>query len=108
VSGYEFTSLPEKVPETQTAFSGGPPQPPPRLPKPIAQDLLDPGGPANRVFIPDYIEVKELAELLGLKSFKIVADALVLRIFKHADELIDFRTAATIAVKHGFIAEKIF
>jgi hypothetical protein len=27
--------------------------------------------------------------------------------FKHADELIDFSTAATIASKHGYVAERI-
>ena len=52
----------------------------------------------------DYISVKELAELMGLKSFKVVADVMELGIFKHADELIDFPTAATVATKHGYVA----
>jgi translation initiation factor IF-2 len=107
VSGYEFTPPPEKAPKTQPASSGGPPQPPPRPPKLTARDLLEPGQPGKRLFVSDYIEVKELAQLLGLKPFKVVADVLELRIFKHADELIDFSSAATIARKHGFLAEKI-
>jgi hypothetical protein len=37
--------------------------------------------------------VKDLAEFLGLKSFRVVADVLALGQFKHADELIDFSTA---------------
>jgi len=57
--------------------------------------------------VPDYVEVKELAGLLGLKPFKVVADVLELGIFKHADGLIDFATATAIATKHGFVAEKI-
>ena len=57
--------------------------------------------------MPDYIEVKELAKLLGLKPFKVVAGVLELGIFKHADELIDFSTAATIATKHGYVAGRI-
>ena len=57
--------------------------------------------------MPDYIEVKELAKLLGLKPFKVVAGLLALGIFKHADELIDFSTAAAIATKHGSVAERI-
>ena len=50
--------------------------------------------------------VKELAELLGLRPFKVVADVMELGLFKHADEVIDFSTAATIATKHGYVAER--
>ena len=107
MSGYEFTPSPEKLPDTKPAFSGGPPQPPPKPPKLTARDLLEPGEPGRRIIVPDYIEVKDLAELLGLKAFKVVADVLELRMFKHADELIDFSTAATIARKHGFVVEKV-
>jgi len=107
VSGYEFTPAPERVPDTQPASSGGPPQPPPRPPKLTARDLLEPDEPGKRVFVPDYIEVKELAKLLGLKPFKIVAGVLELGIFKNADELIDFSMAATIANKHRYVAERI-
>ena len=107
MSEYEFTPAPERVPDTQPASSGGPPQPPPRPPKLTARDLLEPGEPGKRVLVPDYIEVKELAKLLGLKPFKVVAGVLELGIFKNADELIDFSTAATIASKHGYVAERI-
>ena len=106
-SGYEFTPPPEKAPETQPAFSGGPPQPPPRPPKLTAQDLLDPGEPGKRIFLSDYIEVGELAESLGVKPFKVVAELLELRIFKHSDEFLDFATATRIAQHHGFIVEKL-
>ncbi len=106
-SAYEFTPSPEKIPATQSAPSGGPPQPPPKPPKLTARDLLEPAAPGRRIFLCEYIEVKELAELLGLKPFKVVADVLELGIFKHAEEFIDFPTAATIAQKHGFVAEKL-
>jgi translation initiation factor IF-2 len=108
VSGYEFTPPPEKAPQTQPAFSGGPPQPPPRPPKLTARDLLEPGKPEKRIFISDYVEVRDLAELLGMKPFKVVAELLEMRIFKHADQLIDFRTAATIGNRYGFVVERIF
>ena len=39
----------------------------------------------------DYVVVKELAELLGLRPFKVVADVMELGLFKHADEVIDGR-----------------
>jgi translation initiation factor IF-2 len=108
VSGYEFTPPPEKAPDPQPAFSGGPPQPPPRPPKLTARDLLEPGEPGKRIFVPNYIEIRDLAELLGLKPFKVVAEVLELRIFKHADEWIDFSTAAIIGNKRGFVVERLF
>jgi len=107
VSGYEFTPPPEKAPQPQPAFSGGPPEPPPRPPKLSAWDLLEPGDPGRRIFIFDYIEVRDLAELLGLKPFKVVAELLKMRVFKHADEVIDFSTAARIANQRGVVAERI-
>jgi hypothetical protein len=69
--------------------------------------LLDPEEPGRRIFVPDYIEVRELASLLELKAFKVVAEVLELGIFKHADEVIDFATATVISRKHGFVAEKL-
>jgi translation initiation factor IF-2 len=106
-SGYDFTPPPEKGPEPQPAFAGGPPQPPPRPPKLTTRDLLEPGEPGKRIFVPDYIEIGDLAELLGVKPFKLVAELMNLRIFKHADEIVDFSTAAKVAQQHGFIVEKI-
>jgi hypothetical protein len=102
VNGDEFTPLPEKTPETQSAFSGGPPDPPPRPPKLTARDLAEPGGEDKTIFVAGYIEVRELAEAMKLKPFKVVADLMELKIFKHSDEMIDFETAAKIAQKHGF------
>ena len=107
MSPCEFTPPPEKVPETQPASPGGPPQPPPRPPKQTARDLLEPGQPGKRIFVPDFIAVKELAGLLELKPFRVVADVLELGIFRHADDLIDFSTAATIGKKHGFAVERV-
>ena len=102
MNGDEFTPQPEKTPETQPAFSGGPPAPPPRPPKLTARDLLDPGGEDRIIFVAGYIEVSELAQAMKLKPFKVVADLLELKIFRHTEDLIDFDTAAKIAQKHGF------
>jgi translation initiation factor IF-2 len=66
-----------------------------------ARALLDPGQPDMRLFVRDHVVVKELAELLGLRPFKVVADVMELGVFKHADEVIDFPTAAFVAQKHG-------
>jgi hypothetical protein len=101
VNGYELTPSPEKPPKTQSASSGGPPDPPPRPPKLTAKDLLEPGEDKT-IFVAGYIEVRELAEAMKLKPFKLAADLMELKIFKHTEELIDFETAAKIAQKHGF------
>jgi len=107
VSPDEFISSPEEVPDTQPAAAGGPPGPPPKPPKLTARDLLEPGEPGSRIFLADYVVVKDLAELLGMKPFRVVADVLDLGQFKHADEVIDFSTAAIIAKRHGYVAERI-
>jgi translation initiation factor IF-2 len=107
VGGYEFTGPPDQVPETKPESSGGPPQPPPPPPKLTARDLLEPDEPGRTIFVPEYIEVGELAGLFGLKPFKVVAELIKLGIFKHADELIEFSIADTIAKKYGFSAEKV-
>ena len=107
MNGSESNKPPEKVPETLPAAAGGPPDPPPRPPKLTARDLWEPGEPGKIIFLPDHIEVKELAGLLELKPFKIVADLLEMRIFKPADDFIDFETAAAIARKRGFRVEKL-
>ena len=101
MNGHEFTPSPEKLPDTQSASSGGPPDPPPKPPKLTARDLLDPGEDKT-IFVAGYIEVRELAEAMKLKPFKLVADLMELKIFKHSEELVDFETAAKIAQKHGF------
>ena len=103
----ESTPSPQKVPDTQPTASGGPPQPPPKPPKLTARGLLDPGEPGRRLFVQDYVVVKDLAQLLGLRPFKVVADVMELGVFKHADEAIDFPTAALVAQKHGYVAERV-
>jgi translation initiation factor IF-2 len=107
VNAHEFIPPPEKVPDTQPTPSGGPPEKPPKPPKLTARGLLDPGEPGRRLFVQDYVVVKELAELLGLRPFKVVADVMELGLFKHANEVIDFPTAALVAQKHGYVAERV-
>jgi len=107
MSSYDFTPHPEKAPEPLPAFSGGPPDPPPRPPKLTGRDLFDPEDPNKRILVGDYIQVTELAELLGLKPFKVVADLLEMKVFKHANEFIDFRAAAAVASRRGFVVERL-
>ena len=45
--------------------------------------------------------------ILGSKAVSTKTCRLNLRVFKHADEFIDFSAAAKIGLKHGFIVEKL-
>jgi len=74
---------PRTFPMPNRLSSGGLPQPPPRPPKLTARELLDSSEPGGRIFVPDFIESKELAELLGLKPFKVVAEVLELDIWSN-------------------------
>ena len=50
--------------------------------------------------------VRDLALALGCKPFKVVADLLERKQVKLAHEEVDFETAAWVARKHGFRAER--
>ncbi len=90
-------------PKTQPFFSG----PPPKPPKVTARDLQDqPGQPGKVVYVLDSMLVKDLAGVLGVKPFKVVADLIELKLLKSPEDKIDFETAAKVARKHGFRAER--
>ena len=103
----EFFSPEEKTQQTQAHPAGGPPDPPPRPPKLTARDLLDPEDSNRVIFLWEHVMVRDLAEILDQKPFSIVAEILQMRIFKHADEFINFATAEVIARKHGFTAKRL-
>lgn len=91
------------VPKTQPSFSGNPPRPP----KITARDLEDqPDDPTRIAYLVEPVEVRDLARFLHLKPFKIVADLLAMKLFKTADDTVDFETASIVARKHGYRAEK--
>jgi hypothetical protein len=50
--------------------------------------------------------VRDLAGCLHLKPFKIVADLLEMKLFKTADDTVDFETASIVARNHGYRAER--
>jgi hypothetical protein len=102
LNGYEFTPAPERPPETQAASSGGPPAPPPRPPKQTARELLGPEDEERTIYVSGYIEVRELAQAMKLKPFRVVGDLVELKLFKFPEDFIDFGTASKIAQKHGF------
>ena len=92
-----------RTPNTQPSFFGRPPRPP----KLTARDLEDqPDDPGKTIYLLEPVVVRDLASAIQVKPFKVVADLMELRIFKSPDETVDFETAAIVARKHGYRAER--
>lgn len=94
---------PQNILETQPASVGGPPRPP----KKTARDLADDSPQEPHIDIPDPVAVGDLASALRKKPFKIVADIMRFGVFVNADETVDFETASRVAWKHGFYARRV-
>ena len=62
--------------------------------------------PGKRVYLLDPMVVRDLAGAMGLKPFQVVADLIELKLFKSADDEVDFETGSVIASKHGYRAER--
>lgn len=93
----------EQVPRTQPAFSGRPPRPP----NATARALEDqPGEPRRTVYLLDPMLVRDLALVLQLKPFKVVADLMQMKLLKTPDDPVDYAIASAVARKHGFRPEK--
>jgi hypothetical protein len=58
------------------------------------------------IFVSNLTTVRELAALLGQKTFKIIADAMQLGVFATANQVIDFNTISRIARSYGIEARK--
>jgi translation initiation factor IF-2 len=54
----------------------------------------------------DPVVLKELASAVGQKPFRIVADVMELGQMKFVGDPVDFKTAAKIAKKYGFVAKR--
>jgi hypothetical protein len=72
--------------------------------EPPAQPTVVP--PISEVTIPDEIVVLQLAKIVGLKAFKIIADLMKLGIVANVHQPIAFDTASRILKKYGIIAKK--
>jgi hypothetical protein len=60
----------------------------------------------GEIIIPAQTSVSQLATLLGLKQFQIIADVMQLGFFVTAKQPLSFEIIASVARKHGFIAKK--
>jgi translation initiation factor IF-2 len=64
------------------------------------------GAPNQTVYLLEEMAVRELASALQLKPFKVIADLMEQKVFKSAEDTVDFETAALVARKHGYRAER--
>jgi len=80
--------------------------PPPPAPEPVivASEDVDPEQKILHLKPP--IIVKDLAEKMGLKIFKVMADLIALKVFTSADKAIDIDIAEKICEKHGWKLER--
>jgi hypothetical protein len=82
--------------------------------KPQAKIFLKPASaPANQppavkgdLLVPEHTTAKQLADLLGQKPFKIIADAMELGIFATVNQSLGFEAISEIARKYGYVAKK--
>jgi len=61
---------------------------------------------ASQIVVPPETTAAQVAALLGLKPFQIVADVLELGFFVTAKEPLSFEIISSVARKHGFLAIK--
>jgi hypothetical protein len=92
-----------KIPETQPGLAGGPPRPP----KKTARDLADDSPQEPHIDIPDRVVVKDLASALLKKPFMIIADIMKFGVWANAEDTVDFETASRVAWMHGFFARRV-
>jgi hypothetical protein len=92
-----------KIPKTQPASAGGPPRPP----KKTARDLADDSPQEPHIDIPDPIVVRDLASALRQKPFVIMGDLMKAGQFANANQTVSFDIASEVARKYGFYARRV-
>jgi len=78
----------------------------PAAPEGEADDSEDSVTDGNVITIKPPIIVNELAELMGIKAFQIMADLIQLQVFVAPTAAIDADVAAKVCEKHGFVFER--
>src|SRR6476660_8248910 len=90
---------PEPVPATETPFE----------PPAEAKDTditAEPDAGKNVIHLKASITVKDLAPLIGIKPFQVIADLMSLQIFANINQTLELDTVAKLCEKHGFILER--
>ena len=91
----------EKEPEP------APPKEPPTEPTAEATNVAtEPETDKKVIHLKTSITVKDLAPLIGIKPFQVIADLMALQIFANINQTLELDTVAKLCEKHGFILER--
>jgi hypothetical protein len=77
----------------------------PRLLPPLPLPIL--GETKGEITVAERMTVRELAALLKVKPFQVVADLLELRVMANAEQLISFEFSARVVRKYGYTVRKV-
>jgi translation initiation factor IF-2 len=72
--------------------------------EPVAE--VAPESDKKVIHLKTSITVKELAPLLAIKPFQVIADLMALQIFANINQTLELDTVAKLCEKHGFILER--
>jgi len=87
-----------------TPVSAPPPPPPPA--EPAAPEDSGDEGEEKVLHLKPPIIVKDLAEKMGIKVFKLIGDLIAFKVFATADKVIELEVAEKICEKHGWKLER--
>ena len=79
------------------------------VPEPTAevQDITaEPETDKKVIHLKTSITVKDLAPLIGIKPFQVIADLMSLQIFANINQTLELDTVAKLCEKHGFVLER--
>ena len=76
--------------------------------KPLPRSLKPPKPKRGKkvIHLKTSITVKELAPLIGIKPFQVIADLMALQIFANINQTLELDTVAKLCDKHGFVLER--
>lgn len=80
--------------------------PPPPAPEPVVVASEDVDPVQKILHLKPPIIIKDLAEKMGLKPFKIISDLISFKVFTTADKAIDIEIAEKVCEKHGWKLER--
>jgi translation initiation factor IF-2 len=96
------TSVVQKEPEPVP-----PKEAPPAEPTAEAKDeTAEPEAGKKVIHLKTSITVKDLAPLIGIKPFQVIADLMSLQIFANINQTLELDTVAKLCEKHGFVLER--
>ncbi len=72
----------------------------------VKDAAAEPEADKKVIHLKTSITVKDLAPLIGIKPFQVIADLMALQIFANINQTLELDTVAKLCEKHGFILER--